>query len=253
MKQLNEKVAIVTGAGQGIGKAIALCLGENGVTVICVGRRLDPIEATAQEIRENGGEALALSGDTSDRTRVHEIVETVVQEYGTVDVVVNNAQSLPGSAPVESVSYDMMYTAWMTGTMGSLNFMQECFPYMKEQGEGRIINFASATGMFGYVGNLAYASNKEAIRGLTKIAAKEWGRYGITVNVVLPGAESPAAKVWAQKFPDKYAEILSAQPMQRMGVPSQDIAPVVAFLAGPDSGFVSGQSVLVDGAYSIMP
>ena len=253
MKQLNEKVAIVTGAGQGIGKGIALCLGERGVKVVCVGRRLEPIEQTAKEIKDNGGEAFAMTGDTSDRPRVKEIVEKTVAAYGTVDVIVNNAQSLPGSAPVEEVTYEMMLSAWSTGCIGSLNFMQECFPYMKEQGEGRVINFASATGMFGYKGNLAYASNKEAIRGLTKIAAKEWGQYGICVNVVLPGAESPAAKVWAQKFPEKYAEIMEQQPMKRMGDAKDDIAPLIAFLSGPDSRFVSGQSIIVDGAYSIMP
>ena len=253
MKQLNEKVAIVTGAGQGIGKGIALCLGERGVKVVCVGRRIDPIEETAKEIRENGGEAFAMNGNTADRDRVKEIVAKTVETYGTVDIIVNNAQSLPGSAPVEEVTYEMMLSAWQTGCIGSLNFMQECFPYMKAQGEGRVINFASATGMFGYKGNLAYASNKEAIRGLTKIAAKEWGQYGITVNVILPGAESPAAKVWAQKFPEKYAEIMEQQPMKRMGDPKTDIAPVIAFLGGPDSCFVSGQSIIVDGAYSIMP
>ena len=253
MKQLNEKVAIVTGAGQGIGRGIALCLGKRGVKVVCVGRRLDPIEETAKLIREAGGEAIAINGDNSDRERVHEIVLKTVETYGTVDVIVNNAQSVEKSATVEDVTYDMMLRSWQTGTIGSLNFMQECFPYMKEQGEGRVINFASATGMFGYKGNIAYGSNKEAVRGLTKIAAKEWGEYGITVNVVLPGAESPAAVEWAKKFPEKYAQILEQQPMKRMGNSEADIAPVIAFLAGPDSCFFSGQSVVVDGAYSIMP
>ena len=110
-------------------------------------------------------------------------VKKTVETFGSVDILINNAQSLPPSAPVEDTLYESMYLAWSTGTIGSLNFMQACFPYMKEQGEGRIINFASATGMFGYAGQLAYASNKESIRGLTKIAAKEWAKYGITVNV----------------------------------------------------------------------
>ena len=253
MKQLNEKVAIVTGAGQGIGKGIALVLAERGVKVVCVGRRLDPIEATAKEIRDAGGEAFAMNGDTADRARVHEIVLETVKRYGTVDVIVNNAQGLAGSAPVEDVSYDMMLTCWNTGCIGSLNFMQECFPYFKEQHEGRVINFGSATGMFGYAGNLAYASNKEAIRGLTKVAAKEWGQYGITVNVVIPGAESPAAVEWAKKFPEKYAEIMKEQPMRRLGNAKNDIAPAIAFLAGPDSCYYSGNSMVLDGAYSIMP
>ena len=146
-----------------------------------------------------------------------------------------------------------MLKAWQSGVIGSLNYMQAAFPYMKEQHEGRIINFASATGMFGISGQLAYGSNKVALRGMTKIAAKEWGQYGICVNIVLPGAESPAAKAWAEKFPEEYAKQVNLNPMKRFGDPEIDIAPVIAFLAGPDSCYFSGQSVIVDGANSIMP
>ena len=106
--------------------------------------------------------------------------------------------------------------------IGSLNYMQAAFPYMKEQHEGRVINFASATGMFGIAGQLAYGSNKEALRGMTKIAAKEWGQYGICVNIVLPGAESPAAKAWAEKFPEEYAKQVNLNPMKRFGDPEID-------------------------------
>lgn len=253
MKQLNEKVAIVTGAGQGIGKGVALHLAKRGVKIVCTGRREDPIRQTVEEIKALGGEAIYMTCDSADRARVHEVVEKTVATFGTVDVVVNNAQAVPKSAPVETTKYEDMYLAWMAGTIGSLNFMQECFPYMKDQGEGRVINFASATGMFGYAGQLAYASNKEAVRGLTKIAAKEWGQYGICVNCVLPGAESPAAKEWAKKFPEKYGAILAQQPMRRLGDAENDIAPVIAFLSGPDSCYYSGQCLLVDGAYSIAP
>lgn len=252
-KPLDEKVAIITGAGQGIGKGLALALAKRGVKVVCIGRRLAPIEETAEEIKALGGQALAISCNTADREMVNEVVKKTVEAFGTVDVMINNAQSIPQSAPVEDTTYDSMYLAWSTGTIGALNFMQACFPYMKEQGEGRIINFASATGMFGYAGQLAYASNKESIRGMTKIAAKEWGKYGITVNVVLPGAESPAAKEWAKKFPEQYAAQLESQPMHRLGDPETDIGAAVAFLAGPDSAFYSGQSMIVDGANSIMP
>ena len=165
----------------------------------------------------------------------------------------NNAQAIVPSAPVEETTYENMLKAWESGVIGSLNYMQAAFPYMKEQHEGRIINFASATGMFGIAGQLAYGSNKEALRGLTKIAAKEWGQYGICVNIVLPGAESPAAKAWAAKFPEEYAKQVNLNPMKRFGDPENDIAPVIAFLAGPDSCYYSGQSVIVDGANSIMP
>ena len=202
MKQLKEKVAIVTGAGQGIGKGIALCLAKRGVKIVATGRRLEPIEQTIAEIKELGGDGFAMSCDSADRAKVEEVVKATVDTYGTVDVVVNNAQAIVPSAPVEETTYENMLKAWESGVIGSLNYMQAAFPYMKEQHEGRIINFASATGMFGIAGQLAYGSNKEALRGLTKIAAKEWGQYGICVNIVLPGAESPAAKAWAAKFPE---------------------------------------------------
>lgn len=233
MKQLNEKVAIVTGAGQGIGKGIALCLAKRGVKVIATGRRLEPIEQTIKEIKELGGDGLAMSCDSADRDRVFEVVKTAVDTFGSIDVVVNNGQAIVPSAPVEETTHESMVKAWESGVIGSLNYMQAAFPYMKEQHEGRIINFASATGMFGIAGQLAYGSNKEALRGLTKIAAKEWGQYGICVNIVLPGAESPAAKAWAEKFPEEYAKQVNLNPMKRFGDPENDIAPVIAFLAGP--------------------
>ena len=212
MKELNEKVAIVTGAGQGIGKGIALCLAKRGVKIIATGRRIEPIEQTIAEIKELGGEGFAMSCDSADRARVEEVVKATVDAYGTVDVIVNNGQAIVPSAPVEETTHE-----------------------------------------FGIAGQLAYGSNKEALRGLTKIAAKEWGQYGICVNIVLPGAESPAAKAWAEKFPEEYAKQVNLNPMKRFGDPEKDIAPVIAFLAGPDSCYYSGQSVIIDGANSIMP
>ena len=125
MKQLNEKVAIVTGAGQGIGKGIALCLAKRGVKVVCTGRRLEPIEATVEEIKAAGGEGFCMTCDSSDRERVKEVVAKTVETYGTVDVIINNAQAVAKSMPVEEVTYELMHLAWSTGTIGALNFMQE--------------------------------------------------------------------------------------------------------------------------------
>lgn len=169
MKQLKEKVAIVTGAGQGIGKGIALCLAKRGVKVIATGRRAEPIEQTIAEIKELGGEGFAMTCDSADRARVEEVVKAAAEKYGTVDVVVNNAQAIVPSAPVEETSYDNML------------------------------------------------------------------------------------KAWAEKFPEEYAKQVNLNPMKRFGDPEIDIAPVIAFLAGPDSCYFSGQSVIVDGANSIMP
>lgn len=253
MKELNKKVAIVTGTGQGIGNGIALNLAKRGVKVVCVGRRIEPLNEVVAEIKALNQEAIAVSCDVAERDQVKAVVDKTIEVFKAVDVVINNAQPIPASASVEDTTYENMLFAWRGGVIGSLNFMQEVFPYMKAQNEGRIINFASATGMFGYPNQLAYASNKEGVRGLTKIAAKEWAKYNITVNVVLPGAERPAAKEWAKKHPELYEEAIQAQPMKRLGDAEDDIGRVVAFLSGPDSKFLTGQSLLVDGGYSIMP
>ena len=121
MKQLNEKVAVVTGAGQGIGKGIALCLAKRGVKVIATGRRLEPIEATIAEIRELGGEGFAMTCDSADRERVFEVVAKAVETYGSIDVIVNNGQAIVPSQPVEDTEYDNMLKAWEAGVIGSLN------------------------------------------------------------------------------------------------------------------------------------
>ena len=149
MKQLNEKVAIVTGAGQGIGKGIALCLAKRGVKVIATGRRPEPIEQTIAEIKKLGGEGFAMTCDSADRARVEEVVKAAAEKYGTVDVVVNNAQAIVPSAPVEETTYDNMLKAWQSGVIGSLNYMQAAFPYMKEQHEGRIKGICPAASLAG--------------------------------------------------------------------------------------------------------
>ena len=253
--QLKGKVAVITGGAKGIGKGIAECLAGEGVNVV-INYRSDPENAAKVEkdfTEKYGVGVLMVQGDAGLQETIDRVFDEAKSKFGRVDILINNAQSLPPSASVEDTLYESMYLAWSTGTIGSLNFMQACFPYMKEQGEGRIINFASATGMFGYAGQLAYASNKESIRGLTKIAAKEWAKYGITVNVCLPGAESPAAKAWKEKFPDLYEKQMEQLPMHRLGDPETDIGAALTFLAGPDSKFYSGQSFILDGANSIMP
>ena len=249
MKQLNEKVAIVTGAGQGIGRGIALCLAKRGVKVIATGRRLEPIESTIAEIKELGGDGLAMSCDSADRERVFEVVKTAVDTFGSIDVIVNNGQAIVPSQPGEDTEYE------------NVAVRRDRLPQLHA---GRLpLHEGAARGphhqlrlRYRYVRHrrpARYGSNKEALRGLTKIAAKEWGQYGICVNIVLPGAESPAAKAWAEKFPEEYAKQVNLNPMKRFGDPEGDIAPVIAFLAGPDSCYFSGQSVIVDGANSIMP
>ena len=232
MKQLNEKVAVVTGAGQGIGKGIALCLAKRGVKVIATGRH--PLRATIAEIRQLGGEGFAMTCDSADRERVFEVVAKAVETYGSIDVIVNNGQ-VHRPLPARRGHRIRQHAQGLGVRRDELEpYTQAAFPHMKEQHEGRIINFASATGMFGIAGQLADGSNKgrrsdqDRRQGVGPV-------LGTTVNVVLPGAESPAAKAWAEKFPEEYAKQVNLNPMKRFGDPEMDIALVIAFLAGPDS------------------
>jgi len=221
MKQLNQKTAIVTEAGKGIGKAIAIYLAGLGVKVVCTGSREASLRKTAAGIKASGGECFYLTCPAGNRARIKEVVGKAVEMYGSVDVVINTMTDTPRYAAVESAEYEDLYNMWLTGTITALYFMQESFPYMKGQGEGCVINFIP--GVTKGSENLVCACNKESVRALTKSAAKEWEQYGICVNCVIARENRDNA------------------------------APVTAFLSGPDSRFYSGQCLLVEGTeYSVV-
>ena len=222
MKQLNQKIAVITNAGQNEAKQIALYLAKLGVKVVCIGKDEPFIQKTAEEMKMAGGEGFYLVCSSNDRPCIKKAVKKAAETYGTIDILINMIQGSFKPVPVESVSYKDMHSAWMASTIESLNYMQECFPYMKEQREGRIIHFIPLP--IGKTESLAYACNKESIRALARTAAREWEQYGICVNCICAGNSGDNA------------------------------APAVAFLSGPDSRYYSGQCLKVDGdAYSVVP
>lgn len=189
MARLEGKVAIVTGAGAGIGRGTALVLASEGASVTVAGRTLSKCERVADEIERVGGRALALECDVNHRDQIDDMVHRTVESFGPPDILVNNAQGggLGGGHRLETVSDDVFLDAFRGGVLSSLYAMQAVFPYMMER-TGNIVNMASSTGIMGDPGFGPYGTAKEAIRGLTKHAAREWGRYGIRVNVVAPAA-----------------------------------------------------------------
>ena len=251
MGRLAGKTAIVTGASQGIGRGIALALAKEGAAVAVAARTAAKLDAVAREIEEAGGPALAVPCDVADRAAVFSLVEDVVNAFGRLDVLVNNAQGVPPNRRLQDVPVEDAELAWSTGPMAALHCMQAAFPHLSERG-GSVVNLGSNTAVEGSPLFGAYAMAKEAIRGLSKVAAREWGRFGIRVNVICPFAGSPAALAFNEARPEAAAAVLKATPLGRMGDCEDDIGRAVVALVSPDLSYLTGATLMLDGGLCIL-
>jgi NAD(P)-dependent dehydrogenase (short-subunit alcohol dehydrogenase family) len=251
---LAGKVAIVTGAARGIGRGEATALAKEGAAVAVVDLLAEGASDTAEQIELAGGRAIALTCDVRVRSQVEQTVAAVVDAFGTVDILVNNAQIIPNPTPLELYTEAQLRDAYESGLLGTFHFMQVCFPILKAKGAGRIINTASASGHGTSVSGFSgYGAAKEAIRSLTKAAAREWGPHNINVNAISPSALSPGAAA-AYSTPEAQAELLKAigMPIARWSDPEQDVGRTVVFLAGPDSRQITGCTISVDGGLAMI-
>jgi 2-hydroxycyclohexanecarboxyl-CoA dehydrogenase len=246
MGDLSGKVALVTGAGQGLGAGISLALAKAGATVGLVGRTRSKLEETAKTVAEAGGRSHVVKGDVTDRASVDAAVAEIAGALGPVWALVNNAVSSSHNL-VEDVRDKELDESIRSGIYGSFYMMQACLPAMKAHG-GRIVNFGSGAGTMGMATRMSYNIAKEGIRALTKTAATEWGRYGITVNTICPIASTPLYESWFTSLEDaEKRAFLDSIPMGRMGDAEQDVGALVVFLAGPGSSYITGRTLHVDG------
>lgn len=249
--RLQGKVAIVTGGGQGIGEAIAVGYAREGARVLITGRTLAKLEDVVRKIQAAGGVAIALDAVAGEQGHSERTVELALSKWGRVDVLVNNAHSFTDYLPLEDPKMEENCKIdFQSAFFGSLQLMQLCFPLMAGQGGGSIINMGSSFGIRCEPGFLAYAASKEAIRALTRTAAREWGKHRIRVNTILPSALSPKA-IWYLEESKTYDEELARVAMGRFGAP-EDIAPTAIFLASDESGFVTGQTIGVEGGATML-
>ena len=250
MPVLDGKIAIVTGAGQGVGRGIALALAGAGATVAVAGRTEAKLEDTAGEIERRGGRALAIGCEVGEAAQIERCVATTVERFHTIDILVNNAQAVP-LGKILGVSDQAFEIGWQTGPLAVLRFMRACHPHLKDG--GCIVNLASGAGLRpDPVGLGAYAAIKEAIRSLTRAAAVEWGPDGIRVNAIIPLANSPGMDGWTRAFPDEAKAFLATVPLGRVGDCEDDIGRAVVALVGPDLGFVTGTTLMLDGGQAYL-
>lgn len=249
-KTLEGKVALITGAGQGIGLGIAKAFAAAGARLAITGRDAAKIEKAAADLAGLGAEVLTLPGDAARRDVARASVDAVVKRFGQIDVLVNNAQASVPGVPLVDIDDDMIALSMGSGLYGTLFHMQAVYPHMKGRG-GSIINFGSRTGTAGEVGFGIYAATKEGIRGMSRVAAREWGPDNIRVNVICPAAMSDASAKFAIDFPEQHQYFMSIIPLRRLGDPEADIAPVVVFLASDQARYVTGQTINVEGGMTM--
>jgi NAD(P)-dependent dehydrogenase (short-subunit alcohol dehydrogenase family) len=248
MHRLSEKVAIITGGGRGLGKAISELFAAEGAQVAVVSRSPDTVESTVAGILAAGGEAAGFVCDVSEREALDETVRGVVERFGGVDILVNNAHDTVGlTNKVMDISVEQLDRQFSSGPFAALQLMQACQPHMRKRGWGRVINIASGAGVSGAPTYGAYAMAKEALRALTRCAAREWGKHGITVNNVCPLGMTDALELSIERGFDA----TPTTPIPRYGSPTEDIAPTVLFLASDDGQYLTGYTLMADGGMHI--
>lgn len=245
MKKLEGKIALISGAASGIGKGMASSFVKEGATVVIVDLNEELGNQTLKELQEFSPQSMFIEANLVEHDKLAGIVQQVVNRYGKLDILVNNAQASRLNA-FESTTQADFDLSFNTGFYPTVYFMQAALPHLKES-KGKIINFASGAGINGDVNQLSYAASKEAIRAATRVAANEFGPFGINVNIISPIAKSPGMVEWAEENPEYYQGMLSKIPLRRLGDIEVDIGRVAVFLASEDSDYITGQTIMVDG------
>ena len=251
MGTLQGRVAIVTGAGQGVGQGIALALADEGADVAVLGRTAAKLEATCELVRARGAKAepfvVDITDTDTDTDAIPTVVGQVVDAFGGVDILVNNAYS-GAYGPLLELSDEAFRRGFVSGPFAAFAFMKAVHPSMTARGGGDIVNLVTSAmvrwdpSTYG-----AYAAAKQALRSLTRTAAAEWAADGIRANNIAPHALSPGLQRWIEANPEKAAEFVGSIPMQRIGDPEADIGRAVVALVGSDLRYLTGATLPLDG------
>lgn len=247
MGALKGQVAMVTGAGQGVGQGIALALATEGVDVAVIGRTLSKCEDTAELLRARGVRAEAYELDVLDTDAIAPLVDRVAADFGRLDIQVNNAYTGTLGKLLE-MDQKAFTKGFVSGPFAAFEFMKAAHPHLVAAGGGNIINLVTSAMVRWDLSTYgAYAAAKSALRSLTRTAAVEWAPDGIRVNSIAPHAMSPALKWWTENRPEEAAEFVAGIPMKRIGDCEDDIGRAVVSLVHPDMKYLTGATIPLDG------
>jgi NAD(P)-dependent dehydrogenase (short-subunit alcohol dehydrogenase family) len=247
---LRGKVAIVTGASQGIGRAIAQALAQQGAHVVVSSRKQPAVAAVAAQLTEAGGEAVGIAAHMGDLDQIEHLVQQTQQHFGGVDIVVNNAATNPVFGPVVDTD-DAVFTKIMqVNVNGPLALAKRAYPLMKERGGGSVINISSVEGITPGAGLGLYSVSKSALIALTKVLAREWGTDRVRANVICPGLVNTRFSQALISNERILKQVLARQALPQIAEP-EDIAGLALFLASDAASFCTGGVYVADGGYTV--
>ena len=263
---LTGKTAIITGAGRAvlsdgrcgsIGYGIATAYAKEGANLVITGRNVAKLERAKEELeRLYGIRVLALAADISEgadnEAVAKSVVDKTIEEFGRIDVLINNAQASASGVTIQDHTTEQFNLAMYSGLYATFYYMKACYPYLK-QTQGSVINFASGAGLFGNYGQCSYAAAKEAIRGLSRVAATEWAKDGINTNVVCPLAWTAQLEGFEKAYPDAFRANVKMPPAGHFGDPELEIGRVCVQLASPDFKYMNGETLTLEGGMGLRP
>ena len=263
---LTGKTAIITGAGRAvlsdgrcgsIGYGIATAYAKEGANLVITGRNVSKLEAAKEELeRLYGIKVLILQADVNagadNESVVNGVVEKKIEEFGPIDVLINNAQASASGVPLAEHTTEQFNLALYSGLYAAFYYMKACYPHLVKT-KGSVINFASGAGLFGNFGQCAYAAAKEGIRGLTRVAATEWAKDGVNVNIICPLAWTSQLEQFQKTYPDAFEKNVHTPPAGHFGDTELEIGRVCVQLASPDFKYMTGETITLEGGLGQRP
>ena len=266
MADFKNKTVIVTGGGRSvlsdvrcgsIGYGIATAFAKEGANLVLTGRNLQKLLDAKEELeRLYGVKVLPIQADVSagadNEAVVNHVVKQAVDTFGDIHVLINNAQASASGVPLAEHTTEQFDLAMYSGLYATFYYMKACHPHLAKT-KGSVINFASGAGLFGNLGQSSYAAAKEGIRGLSRVAAAEWGKDGINVNVVCPLAWTAQLENWSNAYPEAFKANVQMPPMGHFGDPELEIGRACVALASPDLKYMSGETITLEGGMGLRP
>lgn len=247
------KVVIITGGGRGIGFGISTAFAKEGAKLVLTGRTQSTLDQAKETLeKEYGAQVLTVAADGADEEAIKKVISSTVERFGRIDCLINNAQTSASGVMLADHTKEDFDKAIYSGLYATFFYMREAFPYLKES-KGSVINFASGAGLAGRPGQGSYAAAKEGIRGLSRVAATEWGEFGINVNVLCPLAMTETLAQWKDQYPELYAKTIQSVPMGRFADSEKDIGRVCVFLASDDASYITGETITLQGGSGLRP